>query len=56
MPLSACLLYLDNILVHAKTCEQELILLQMVWDKQKDAHLKLNPNKFELFQKPWAHN
>lgn len=29
MPLSACLLYLDDILVHAKVLEQELIRLQM---------------------------
>lgn len=29
MPLSACLLYLDDILVHAKMLEQELIRLQM---------------------------
>lgn len=51
MSLSACLLHLDDILVHAKTFEQELIHLQMVCGKLKDANLKQNPKKCELFQK-----
>lgn len=36
-------------LVHAKSFGQELVPLQMVCDKLKNANLKLNPKKCELF-------
>lgn len=36
-------------LVHAKSFSQELVHLQMVCDKLKNANLKLNPKKCELF-------
>lgn len=49
IPLSACLLYLDDILLQAKTFQLELVHLQIACDKLKAANLKLNTKKCELF-------
>lgn len=45
------LLYLDDILVHAKTSEQEMITIQIISDMFKDTNLKMNLKKCELFLK-----
>jgi len=45
---TVCPRWITN-LVHAKSFGQELLHLQMVCDKLKNANLKLNPKKCELF-------
>ena len=47
---SVCLLYLDDILVHAKTFEEEIANLREVFGRFRAANLKLNPKKCELFR------
>ena len=43
LPWSVCLLYLDNILVHAKTFEEEIANLREVFGRFRAPNLKLNP-------------
>ena len=50
LPWSVCLLYLDDILVHAKTFEEEIANLREVLGRFRAANLKLNPKKCELFR------
>ena len=50
LPWSVCLLYLDDILVHAKTFEEEIANLREVFGRFRAANLKLNPKKCELFR------
>lgn len=45
---TVCPRWITN-LVHAKSFGQELLHLQMVCDKLKNANFKLNPKKCELF-------
>ena len=44
-----CLIYLDDVIVHASTFERELERLGLVFSRLKAANLKLNPKKCELF-------
>ena len=50
LPWSVCLLYLDDILVHAKTFQEEIANLCEVFGRFQPANLKLNPRKCELFR------
>ena len=44
-----CLIYLDDVIVHASTFERELERLRLVLSRLRAANLKLNPKKCELF-------
>ena len=46
-----CLIYLDDVIVHGSTFEQELERLRLVFSRLRAANLKLNPKKCELFQR-----
>ena len=50
LPLHVCLVYLDDILVPGKTFEEELANLRKVFERLKEAKLKLSPKKCTLFQ------
>ena len=49
LPWTTCLIYLDDILVHGKTFDEEILHLCEVFGRLKAANLKLNPKKCELF-------
>lgn len=49
LPLQTALVYIDDILVHAKDFEQEVTNLEVVFQRLRDANLKLNPKKCVLF-------
>ena len=46
-----CLIYLDDVIVHALTFERELERLRPVFSRLRAANLKLNPKKCELFRR-----
>ena len=46
-----CLVYVDDIIVFAKTFEQHATRLTMVFKRLQDAGLKLRPDKCKLFQR-----
>ena len=50
LPWNVCLVYLDDIIVHAKSFDEELSRLREVFNRMKGAKLKLNPKKCLLFQ------
>ena len=52
LPWEVCLLYLDDIIVHAKTFKAELEQLRSVFGRLREAGLKLSPKKCHLFKKP----
>ena len=45
-----CLVYLDDIIVFSRTFESHLANLREVFERLKEAHLKLSPKKCHLFQ------
>ena len=45
-----CLVYLDDMIAHAKTFELELQRLTRIFSRLRVANLKLNPKKCELFR------
>ena len=45
-----CLIYLDDVIVHASTFERELERLRLVLSRLRAANLKLNPKKCKLFR------
>ena len=51
LPWEVCLLYLDDIIVHAATFEAELERLRSVFTRLREAGLKLSPKKCHLFKK-----
>ena len=51
LPWEICLLYLDDIIVHASTISEELSRLRKVFQRLHDAKLKLGPKKCFLLQK-----
>ena len=51
LPWEVCLLYLDDIIVHAKTFKAELERLRSVFTRLREAGLKLSPKKCHLFKK-----
>ena len=46
-----CLIFLDDVIVHASTFERELERLRLVFSRLRAAKLKLNPKKCPLFQR-----
>ena len=48
--LNWCLIYLDDIIVFAKTQEEAITRLGTVFQKLREAGLKLQPSKCELFK------
>ena len=51
LPLSTCLVYLDDILVPGCTFEEQIHNLQQVFERLQSAGLKLSPKKCYLFRK-----
>ena len=51
LPWEVCLLYLDDIIVHAKTFEAELERLRSVFTTLREAGLESRPKKCRLFKK-----
>ena len=49
--LSWCIIYLHNIIMFSWTPEEHLVRLKAVFNKLKEAGLKLKPSKCELFRK-----
>ena len=45
-----CIIYLDDIIVFSKTPEEHLVRLQAIFEKVKEAELKLKPSKCEFFK------
>ena len=45
------ILYLDDIICHSKTFEEQFTNLELVFERLRRANLKLNPKKCHLFQK-----
>ena len=50
LPWEVCLLYLDDIIVHATTFKAELERLCSVFTRLREAGLKLSPKKCHLFK------
>ena len=48
--LNWCLIYLDDIIVFAKTQQEAITRLGTVFQKLREAGLKLQPSKCELFK------
>ena len=46
-----CLIYLNNIIVFLKTPKDDLVWLRTVFEKLKEAGLKLKPSRHEFFKK-----
>ena len=51
LPLSTCLVYLDDILVPGCTFEEQIHNLQQVFERLQSAGLKLSPKKCSLFRR-----
>ena len=51
LPWTVCLVYLDDVIVYAKTLADEFENFQTVFRRLRQAGLKLNPRKCHLFQK-----
>jgi transposase InsO family protein len=49
--LTYCLLYLDDIVVYSKTYQEHLVRLEAVFQRLKEAGLKLKPSKCKFLQK-----
>ena len=49
MPWQSCMVYLDDVLVHARTFTQEITNLDQVFGRLRQAGLKLRPEKCTLF-------
>ena len=47
---TACLVYLDDIIMFSKTVEQHLALLRDVFSRLRQAGLKIKPSKCHLLQ------
>ena len=49
LPWTTCLVYLDDIVVHAQSFQDELDRLREIFSRLRNANLKLNPKKCLLF-------
>jgi len=47
----ACLVYLDDVIVICRTFQEYLGTLRMMFQRLREAQLKLNPAKYQLFRK-----
>jgi hypothetical protein len=47
----ACLLYLDDVIIIGRTFQEHLLNLRKVFERFREARLKLNPGKCHLSQK-----
>jgi predicted RNase H-like HicB family nuclease len=47
----ACLVYLDDVIVVGRTFQEQFDNLRRVFQLLREAHLKLNPEKCQLFRK-----
>jgi hypothetical protein len=47
----ACLVYLHDVIVVGRTFQEQLYNLRKVFQRLREAHLKLNPEMCQLFQK-----
>jgi hypothetical protein len=54
IPPELCVLYIDDVLVHAPTCDEMFGRLRIVLDRIKKAGLKFKPNKCFLFRRQVA--
>ena len=54
LPWEILLIFLDDIIVHATTFEEELNRLRLVFQRLREANLKLSPKKCFLFQRQVA--
>ena len=50
MHLNWCIIYLDDVIVFSKTPEDHLVRLKCVFQKLREAGLKLKPSKCEFFK------
>jgi hypothetical protein len=48
---SACLVYLDDVIIIGRTFQEYLLNLRKVFERFREARLKLNPGKCQLIQK-----
>ena len=48
LPWDICLVYLDDIIVHARSFDQHWAHLRCVLERLREANLKLNPNEVQL--------
>ena len=53
--LNWCLIYLDDIIVFAKTQQEAITRLGTMFQKLREARLKLQPSKCELFKTSWLY-
>jgi len=51
LPLSVCLVYLDDILVPARSFDGHIQNLRTVFSRLQEANLKLSPKKCTLFRR-----
>ena len=51
LQLNLCLIYLDDVVVFSKMMKEHLILLRVVFEKLKEAGLKLKPSKCNFLKK-----
>jgi hypothetical protein len=47
----SCLVYLDDVIVIGRTFLEHLLKLRKVFQRSREARLKLNPEKCQLFEK-----
>ena len=48
--LQSCIIYLNDVIVFSKTLEEHVFRLRVVFEKLKQAGLKLKPSKCEFFR------
>ena len=49
--LTYCLIYLDDMIVYSKTPEEHLLRMRVVFDRIREAGLKLKPSKCNIFKR-----
>ena len=49
--LTYCFIYLDDVIVYSKTPEEHLLRMRVVFDRIREAGLKLKPSKCDIFKR-----